>query len=124
MSLTQPNLMACPLTVGREAELATLEQLLALAVNGQGQAVLIEGEAGVGKSRLVTETVARATALGCTVLQGGCFEQDRALPYAGLIDLLRTQLPRLPAREHRDGGAAAGPTAGRPVPTRPSSPAP
>jgi len=51
--------------------------------------VLISGEAGVGKSRLAKETVARAVAYSFLCLTGRCFETDRAIPYALLLDLLQ-----------------------------------
>jgi DNA-binding CsgD family transcriptional regulator len=66
--------------------------------HGQGHAVLISGEAGIGKSRLVAETRSAALAQGYLVAQGQCFEADAAYPYAPLIDLLGTYLAlRLPA---------------------------
>ncbi len=49
---------------GREAELARLADLLARARSGDGRAVILEGEAGIGKTRLVDEFVARAAAAG------------------------------------------------------------
>ena len=59
---------------------------------GQGQVVLLAGEAGVGKSRLVAEIRQRALELHCTILQGYCFERDHVFPYAPLIDALRAYL--------------------------------
>src|SRR5262249_6527064 len=52
--------------------------------------VLIGGEAGIGKSYLVRETIRDAEQRGALVLQGNCFEPDRALPFAPVLDLLRT----------------------------------
>jgi len=49
--------------------------------------VLLTGEAGIGKSRLVAEARRLASELGFTVVQGNGYEQDRALPYAPLLDL-------------------------------------
>jgi predicted ATPase len=51
--------------------------------------VPLSGEAGIGKSRLVTEARAEASASGVRVLQGSAFELDRALPYGPIADLLR-----------------------------------
>ncbi len=57
-------------------------------------AVLV-GEAGIGKSRLIAEVKARLQArpaprvAAALTLRGNCFEQDRLLPYAPLLDLLR-----------------------------------
>lgn len=98
--------MVCPIVVGREPELASIGRLLERARGGQGQTAIIVGEAGVGKSRLAAEALARARALGFGVLAGGCFEPDRALPYAGLLDLLRAQLEALAPEE---AVAALGP---------------
>lgn len=52
--------------------------------------MLVAGEAGIGKSRLVAEAAAVATKQGFQVLRGACFEYDRSLPYAAILDLLRT----------------------------------
>src|SRR3954462_9174308 len=45
-----------PLMLEREAELATLEALLAAARDGEGRLVVVEGRAGIGKTRLLGET--------------------------------------------------------------------
>ena len=78
--------------VGRADQLVALGQRLQLARAGQGQVVLISGEAGVGKTRLVEEIKAQATRLGFSILQGNCFELDRSLPYGPVVDLLRAFL--------------------------------
>src|SRR5437870_3957560 len=59
-------------------------------VAGQGQTLLIAGEAGIGKSRLVAETKLRLAGRGIDALAGHCFETDRTLPYAPFIELLRS----------------------------------
>jgi DNA-binding CsgD family transcriptional regulator/tetratricopeptide (TPR) repeat protein len=69
---------------------------------GEGQAILLAGEAGVGKSRLVSEAKRRAAARDVNVLQGNCFQPDGSCPYAPLLDLLRDQI-----------GAVEGPMAER-----------
>ncbi len=84
-------LTRCPLLVGRAAHLEALQRLLDAARDRHGQMALISGEAGVGKSRLAAEIVAKALTEGFFVLQGHCFEQDASSPYAPLIDLLRSQ---------------------------------
>ncbi|HEY6041995.1 MAG TPA: AAA family ATPase, partial [Anaerolineae bacterium] len=78
-----------PILVGRVDDLASLDQLLEQAARGAGRVALIAAEAGLGKSRLVTEAVRRAEQRGVQVFRGYCFETDRAFPYAPLIDLLR-----------------------------------
>jgi DNA-binding CsgD family transcriptional regulator len=90
--------IVCPVLVGRERELAAFQRLLARAQAGEGCVVLVSGEAGIGKSRLVAELRALAAGLKVGVLQGQCFEPDHSLPYAPLIDLLRSHLgARAPA---------------------------
>jgi transcriptional regulator with XRE-family HTH domain len=79
--------------VGRTQELALLEQVLA-----DGPSVLlVAGEPGIGKSRLLQAGSERAEALGWTVLTGGCHRRSGQEPYApllgGLADSLRRQSP-------------------------------
>ncbi len=64
-------------TVGRDRELAEVTRLVDAAAAGDGGALLITGEAGIGKSRLLAETVALAHAAGFAVLSG------RAVPGGG-----------------------------------------
>ena len=59
-----------PVLVGRRAELATALGLVDAAARGRGGALLVTGEAGIGKSRLVDEMRVRAAAAGMTVLVG------------------------------------------------------
>src|SRR5690349_14982957 len=87
----------CPVLVGRIPALAALDAHLDAACGGCGGTVFIAGEAGVGKSRLVAEARARAAARGMALLDGRCFEPDRMLPYAPLLDLLRTLVAGQPA---------------------------
>ena len=58
--------------VGREAELASIEAKMRLAFSGRGQVVGITGDAGMGKSRLVTEAIARAGRWGMRGYGGEC----------------------------------------------------
>jgi DNA-binding CsgD family transcriptional regulator len=80
----------CPVLIGRKVELATLHLLVDEAASGGGQTVLLSGEAGVGKSRLVAETRTYATEQGFLALQGHCFPTDSSCPYAPLLDLVRS----------------------------------
>jgi DNA-binding CsgD family transcriptional regulator/tetratricopeptide (TPR) repeat protein len=79
-----------PVLVGREAELGAIKNALAGALGGKGQCLLIAGEAGIGKSRLIAQAQELARNQQMRTLQGHTFEQDTAFPYAPLIDLLRT----------------------------------
>lgn len=73
--------------LGRAAELAELSAAAERALGGAGGLVVVEGEAGIGKSRLVTELLDR---LGpATVGVGKCAEADRDLPYVPLAAALR-----------------------------------
>ena len=79
----------CPTALGRGPELAHLGQLIDHLVGGRGSTVLVTGEAGIGKTRLVGEARLLASSRGVRVLQGAAFELDQALPYGPIADLLR-----------------------------------
>ncbi|WP_405396683.1 BREX system ATP-binding domain-containing protein [Microbispora hainanensis] len=66
--------------VGRAAELATLEDLLAAAARGIPQFAMLVGEPGIGKTRLSQELAARARERGFAVLVGRCSEDESAPP--------------------------------------------
>src|SRR5579859_1351657 len=86
----------CQALIGRVSERAVLYQLLERARSGQGQVVLVCGEAGIGKSRLLAE--AKAQAVGdFLILQGNCFQVDSSYPYAPLLDLLRAFAAQSPS---------------------------
>lgn len=74
--------------VGREKELADLSDKLAAAIDRRGSAVLIGGESGVGKSRLVDELRVRALVEEVLVLQGQAISTGRS-PYQLWADVLR-----------------------------------
>ena len=81
---------ASPVLVGRAVQLAVLDAALAPAGRDGPSVVLIGGEAGVGKSRLVSEFSARAAAAGARVLTGGCVELGSdGLPFAPFTAVLR-----------------------------------
>jgi predicted ATPase/class 3 adenylate cyclase len=74
--------------VGRDHERTRLLQAVERARAGNGTLILIGGEAGVGKSRLVEEAGAAARRLGLTVLTGHCVDQQGAPPYLPTIEHL------------------------------------
>ncbi len=84
--------------VGREAPLATL--LDAYAQAGTGQFVVIEGEAGIGKTRLAEEFLHQVSLRGGAVVVARCYEGDARLAYGPIVDALRAALtsPDLAAR--------------------------
>ena len=75
--------------VGRDDELGRLLTLLDDAEAGRSVAALVSGDAGVGKSRLVTEVTRLAEGRGFTVLSGQCAELGDSVPYLPLADALR-----------------------------------
>lgn len=87
-----------PVFVGRAGELTALTDALARATDGEPQALLIGGEAGVGKTRLIEEFVAAACDRGAYVAVGGCVEVGAdGLPFAPFSTALRSLSRRLPA---------------------------
>ena len=79
-----------PVLVGRAHQLAVLEAALGPSRHGGPSVVLLGGEAGVGKSRLMSEFAARAGAAGARILTGGCVELGAdGLPFAPFTAVLR-----------------------------------
>src|SRR5713101_6206895 len=85
------NLLDGPF-LGRTAEFGTLIECYQRVHAGQPQLVLLQGETGIGKTRLSTEFVRWAQAQGADVLAGRALQTGRQLPYQPLIDVLRRQL--------------------------------
>ncbi len=86
-----------PVLIGRMREVEVLETVLHTVEQGTGQVVLLAGEAGVGKSRLVAEIRRRAALDHWTIFAGQCFERDALFPYAPVIDALRAFIGPQPA---------------------------
>lgn len=76
--------------VGRENEIASLHQAIESMLGGQGQVIFIEGEAGIGKSRLVREASVYARLKGVQVFTGHCYDADLALPYQPFIEIVKS----------------------------------
>jgi DNA-binding CsgD family transcriptional regulator len=98
-----PGPAACPL-VGRAAELGVLADAVRAVVSGQGRPVWIEGEPGIGKSRLLDAGLAGAADLGCEVHRGAGDELHQRLPLHAMLDWLEEE-PAAP-------GAGAAPPVG------------
>jgi DNA-binding CsgD family transcriptional regulator/tetratricopeptide (TPR) repeat protein len=89
-----------PVLVGRGAELGRLRGAVARTVAGQPGVVLVSGEAGVGKSRLLDAALEQAGQDGVQVLTGGCIELGgEGLPFVPLVEALRTLTLTTPADE-------------------------
>ena len=101
--------MSSPTFVGRAEELAVLDAALGRAADADPAVVLVAGESGVGKSRLVAEFGDRARASGGRVLTGECIELvEGELPYAPIARILRA----LPEEELAELAGAARPELG------------
>ena len=86
--IARPQPGASPF-VGREKEIAELQRRLHAAVAGECQFVVVGGEPGIGKSRLVEQLVNLARARKIRVLQGRFVEHDRAFAHQGLCELIQ-----------------------------------
>ena len=82
--------------VGRAAEFALLSGLVAQLGTGRGFTVLVEGEPGIGKSRLLLEVERHARSLGLPTLATHCYEIERATPYQPVLDLVSRALDQVP----------------------------
>jgi len=93
-----PDTSSLPPLIGRAAELAVLDRHLA----GEGPPVVVlAGEPGIGKTRLLYEAIARARGRGWTVLYGGCQRRDLQEPYSPLLEALERHVRSLPTGELR-----------------------
>jgi DNA-binding CsgD family transcriptional regulator/tetratricopeptide (TPR) repeat protein len=83
--------VSSPRFVGREEELSVLTGAVARAAAGAGSVVLVGGEAGVGKSRLISELIRHAVGQEMAILIGECLPLgERELPFAPLLAAIRT----------------------------------
>ncbi|MGH2886943.1 MAG: AAA family ATPase, partial [Solirubrobacteraceae bacterium] len=106
--------LVSPVLVGRQAELESLAGALERVLAGEQVTVLVGGEAGVGKSRLVHELIGRAEEGGSRVLVGGCVELGGGgIPFAPLVEMLRALAGELPDDRLSDVLGSARPEIGR-----------
>src|SRR5690349_11865868 len=92
--------------IGRRAELAWLRARVDLALGGFPHVVLVEGESGIGKTRLAQEALDHARRRRAAVLRGRCYDH-LDLPYLPLRDSLFTAVEQsLSARGGRDADLA------------------
>ena len=64
------------------------------ATAGDGRLAVIEGEAGIGKTRLAAELIAQVRERGGVVLAARCHDDEAGLPYGPVVELLRQALER------------------------------
>jgi serine/threonine protein kinase/tetratricopeptide (TPR) repeat protein len=79
--------------VGREAEYAEIRDLWLKTMTGQGQPILISGEPGIGKTRLMREIVTHSEISGGAALIGECYAESNA-PYSAFTQITRQALER------------------------------
>lgn len=85
--------------IGRETQVNRLLKLWEMARKGQGQVLLIAGEAGIGKTRLAQEVAARVH--DAVVLTGHCIETEERSPYHPFIEAGRDYMARTPTSKLR-----------------------
>ncbi|MBC7843848.1 MAG: AAA family ATPase [Gemmatimonadaceae bacterium] len=83
--------------VGRAPELQKLRDHLTEAIAGRGACVLVSGDAGIGKSRLLAEMSREALKRGVLVASGRAFAMEAGIPYGALADALARPLRTLDA---------------------------
>ncbi len=102
-TISAPRPVLAPFT-GRETELHELQQRLNAALRGECQFVVVGGDAGVGKSRLLDEMENLAKAREIRVLHGRFVEQHGAFPYIGFCEVIQEFF-----RQKESGSSSSGP---------------
>ena len=106
-----------PITVGRDAELARIDEARGQAATGQPALVIVRGEAGIGKTRLIRDVLAGARAAGSPVLAGACLDlAGDGLPYLPFVEALRNFVRATPAAAAIEAFGPAAADLGRLVP--------
>jgi DNA-binding SARP family transcriptional activator len=90
-----------PALVGREPEWKRLLETWSSAVQGRASLVMVTGDAGIGKTRVIEELLSYASRQGCSVARTACYAAEKPMAYAPVADWLRSpqfraQLDRLP----------------------------
>jgi hypothetical protein len=128
LAADRPGRQRAPI-VGRRPELEELTGVLADAAEGSGALVLVEGEAGIGKTRLAETLGEQAAAAGHSVLWGAAWDAGGAPAYWPWTQVVRALLAERPADELREDLGAGAPyvaqiaaDVGRVVPVAESAP--
>jgi DNA-binding SARP family transcriptional activator/tetratricopeptide (TPR) repeat protein len=88
-----------PVLVGRDDEMACLEAIAARVRGGPAEMVVVDGEAGIGKTTLLRAWAARRAADGDTVLMAACGPLDRSLPLDAVLAATAARLRELGPEE-------------------------
>ncbi len=84
------RVISCPVLVGREETLELGARRMNSAMQGAGHLLLLAGEAGIGKTRLLGALMRRARRAGAMAVAGAAFPRDAEIAGAALIDLARS----------------------------------
>ena len=107
--------VSSPRIVGRREELASLRSVFEAIAEGQPQVVVVGGESGVGKTRLIEDAVAELGS-GVRVLRSQCQVFGAELPYLPFAQMIRELIRSLPPDEVKDMLGPAGPELAQFVP--------
>ncbi|MFP5343734.1 MAG: helix-turn-helix transcriptional regulator [Candidatus Limnocylindria bacterium] len=88
--MPDPRLLVSPVLVGRDDLLVLADRRIAEVAEGSGRFLLLAGDAGLGKSRLVASIERRAVAAGFRSFRGGTYPSDLQVAAAVLLDLARS----------------------------------
>ena len=109
--------LVSPVLVGRQGEVQALSDALGRVLDGEQVTIVVGGEAGVGKSRLVQELIGQAREAGARVLVGSCIELDGGgMPFEPVVEMMRDLAAELPAAELDIALGSARAEVGRLVP--------
>ena len=87
--------------LGRDRETAVLNDALAAAARGRPQTVLVSGDAGIGKTTLVTDAERRAVEIGFTTAVGHCLDLEAGISFAPVFEAVRVLVSGLEDLESR-----------------------
>jgi predicted ATPase/DNA-binding CsgD family transcriptional regulator len=95
--------------IGRQRELALIMNRYEITRRGHTHVVLLAGEPGIGKTRLLDEIAARAAEQGAVVLRGGASEAEGMPPYLPFLEALGSYIQDAPLDQLREQVAAVSP---------------
>ncbi len=93
---TALRIVRCPLLIGRDDLLVLADRRLDEVTAGRGQFLLLAGEAGIGKTRLLEAIWRKAEARGFAAVAGAVAPQDHDVPAASILDMARSMIRMTP----------------------------
>jgi class 3 adenylate cyclase/tetratricopeptide (TPR) repeat protein len=88
----KPNRLLTSPFIGRQEELAVIDNRWQLVLEGEPQTIVLLGEPGIGKSRLIEQTVIQFNDADPVVLKARCDAYSSDSPYMPLIEMMRSRL--------------------------------